>query len=172
VVAVGAFDDHTVAPVGAGFEGEADETGVMNHTYHFWALVPKVRQELRERLRRRGINAFLHDNDIGEPVPFPSPPFAPGSAVLRGVIERFGYSRHRQGWDVVAADIELTLVGGSSGKVLWKGRKQVRLRTPSGRSDPFALLADALATSLAQDRTFVAGLNTTLTAMSTNGGAR
>ena len=92
--------------------------------------------------------------DLGAPAPFPSPPFPAGMLVLRGTIERFGYSRHRQGVDVIAADLAFELLRGDTGQVLWSTRRAPRFSTASGTQDAFALLADAVASSLVQERRF------------------
>lgn len=174
VIAVGIFDDETVAPIGVSLEGEQLESGTARRTYHYWALVPKLRDEIVRALRARGRRVYRHDLDIGEPAPLPERHYPDGIVVLRGAVERFGFTRHRQGVDVVAAEVRLWIVRGRTGDVLWSGRKTVRLGIRTGSGDAFAAAADALVAKIAADASFKSGLQRagSTTAMAAQGGAR
>ena len=66
---------------------------------------------------------------------------------------------------MIVAELSLTLRRGDTGQVLWTDRKVFRFSTPSGQHDAFALLADAVALTLVQERRVGA-------ALAANGGAR
>ena len=54
LLVLGALEDHTVQPVGGQYNEEEYRVSPLLRTFYYWALAPKVLDELHAGLRERG----------------------------------------------------------------------------------------------------------------------
>jgi hypothetical protein len=158
VLVLGALDDLTVSPVGGLYNEDNYEYGPLLRTYWYPNLAPKLLDTIHASFARRGVRAYKDYLDLGAPVPYRAPTYPPGLVVLRGSIDTFGFSRHVQEFDVLIGRFTLQLLDGASGRVLWKGQKEISFRAPMSNYDPFVMFGDALAAALLGDASFSAAL--------------
>ena len=158
VLVLGALDDLTVSPVGGLYNEENYEYGPLLRTYWYPNLAPKLLDCIHGAFVRRGVRAYKDYLDLGGPVPYRAPTYPPGLVLLRGSIDTFGFSRHVQEFDVLIGRFTLQLIDGATGRVLWKGQKEISFRAPVSSYDPFVMFGDALAAALLEDASFSAAL--------------
>lgn len=158
LLVLGALDDLSIQPIGG---LEAGDVRVAR-TYFFWALAPKLRDELHAALRAKGLRVVKDSLDLGAPAHPAS--FPKELLVLRGTIHSFSFSRPATvplppcpqapppGPDALSGDLELRLAVGESGAEVWTRRLRVGVRAPRGPdADPFAAFARELAARLLAD---------------------
>ncbi|MEZ6185865.1 MAG: hypothetical protein R3F62_12750 [Planctomycetota bacterium] len=148
---VGAIDDATVQPVGAQFEFSAlglPRDATITQTFFYPALATVLQSALGDALRDAGVRASVDHLDLGERVPYPSPPYPERVLVLRASLERFVYARY-DAQDVVAAELALRLIEGETGEVVYRDTCRVAVESlHSAHRDPLRHLAGVVAERL------------------------
>jgi hypothetical protein len=163
LLVLGALEDLTVAPVGGLYNLADYSVTPLIRTYHYWALVPKLIDELHRSLTKtRRLRVAKEYLDLGRPIPFPRPTYPADLLVLRGDVLRFGFARDVSGEDVIIADFTFRLLTGDSGRILWRGPLSIALRLPLGgpaKIDPFAAVAEQVGGRLLNTPGFHAALS-------------